>query len=163
MDERELGTILDVATGFRSDELANMENVRGFAERLADIAIEGVLEDADEEDSAANAPGRVLFATEREHDYPEEVAQTIFSPDDDEIFAIIPMEGQDDGRILLKWIRLEDRKILYFRRRHLAANTRYDTRGLSMPIGWEPGTYQVTVYSGNEALEPIAAGSYLVQ
>jgi hypothetical protein len=52
MNDDDLTTVVTLAMRFGEDELEEVEDIRAFATRLADIAIEGTLEEAPDPDGA---------------------------------------------------------------------------------------------------------------
>jgi hypothetical protein len=163
MNDDDLTTVISLAMRFGEDELAEVEDIRAFATRLADIAIEGTLEEAPDPDEAEGPMGAVLFSTVREEDDPESVAMDSFFENETEIFAHYPLPPEVDERLMLQWSRVDKPQMMVFRRHTPRRAGAYSVMSVRRGNGFAPGTYRVAIYQGDEEMAPLASGMYVVK
>ncbi len=160
MSELELIDSVSSTALFSEAELEEISDVRGFAERLASIALSGVVTPA-----AAIPPQAMLveFSTSVEPDNTPTAPGEVFGSDSDRIYAVFPTDQYGSDSVLVKWQRLDQPELLVFDRYPIGAIDRDSYVWLSQPEGWSEGAYEVTIYAAEESLEPIAVGSYQVE
>ena len=144
---------------FSEAELEEISDVRGFAERLASIALSGVVTPPAEIPREAMP---VEFSTSVEPDNTPTVPSEVFGSDSDRIYAVFPTDQYGSDSVLVKWQRLDQPELLVFDRYPIGAIDRDSYVWLSQPEGWSEGAYEVTIYAAEESLDPIAVGSYQV-
>ena len=161
MSEDDVDLIVGLVTRMNDEELDEIEDIRGYATRLSDIAIDGTF---DETVEPTEYDGTILFGSERDEHDPASVAAEVFLPDTQRIFAMVPMPEGGTKRVTVKWARVDRREILRLRRRTIATSAPYMSFFLPRPStrGWSPGLYRVTVYTGDEAMTLLAEGTYSV-
>lgn len=157
LSDQELQAVLASTIHLGADELRDVRDLRAFTERVADIAMQGILEP---EQNAANV-AHVSFGTRPGPADPAPDGR--FGSATGRIYAVFPTEGFRDDTVLVKWYRRDDPRILLLRRYPVV---RGDAKGYVWfrPDGsWDPGQYQVDVYTGDEAMTLLASGHYSVQ
>ncbi len=154
------GELIDTVAStalFTPEELDDMSDVRGFAERLAEIALAGVVTP-----QAAPSPAaqQVEFSTTVEADNSATLPSGVFSADADRIYAVFPTDQYVRDSVLAKWQRLDQPELMIFDRYPIHSRERHNFVWMSPPEGWTEGSYEVTIYSTDEMLDPVAVGAY---
>ncbi len=152
--------LVDTVTGtslFSAEELDEISDLRGFAERLATIALSGVV--TPPADFPAQAE-HVEFSRTVGVDNTPGLASEVFYSDAGRIYAVFPTDRYDRDTVLVKWQRMDRPQLLVFDRYDISAEDTYSYVWLNQPGGWSEGSYEVTMYAADESLEPIAAGAY---
>ncbi len=155
--------LIDTVSGtalFSEAELEEISDVRGFAERLASIALSGVVTPPEQIPSQAM---QVEFSTGVGLDNTPTAPSDAFGSDSDRIYAVFPTDQYGLDSVLVKWQRLDQPELLVFDRYPIGAVDRDSYVWLGQPEGWNEGAYEVTIYSAEESLAPIAVGSYEVE
>jgi hypothetical protein len=156
MDTDKIEIALAATTGLTDLELEQVEDIEAYALRLMDVALDGVV-GPDAEDSEP-PQDEVLFNTSR-GDGAVSSARDWFAANDHRIYALFPT---DQHRVTIKWARTDHPEILLLKRQNVSTRPLTGWVYLDRPGGWEEGRYEVTVYSGDEALVPLASGQYFV-
>jgi len=155
MSESELELTIAMATDFSSEDLEDVEDVRAFATRLADIAMDGLIVDASDETGNAE----VVFSPSTD---PAE-ARDRFSEDEGRIYAIFTTEGYDLPTVMLKWFRVDEPQLMLFRRFKIVVGRDAGWIWVDGEHEWDPGDYQVDIYSGDEEMTRLGVGRYVVE
>ena len=156
MSDAELSSVLMSTVGLSEEEVGDVRDVRAFADRMLEVAMQGITE-AEEE-----TPGmsRVLFRQNGSGEASPAAPGARFPSGRGRIFATFPTPDPERGRVLVKWFRTDRPRILLMQRYPLRAG---DTSGyvwLDPEGGWEIGNYQVDVYAADEAVTLLASGRY---
>lgn len=162
MSDEELRGMLARTANLSPEELDDVRDIRTFAARLAEVAVEDLVEPADTEEPAGEL-GRVIFATRPETTIPKSIEQRFFAPSDTRIYAIFPTQGYQREAILAKWYRRDRIQILLFGRYSIAQGEAHSYVWLAPEGGWEPGEYQVDIFAADEAVTALASGRYRVR
>ena len=64
---------------------------------------------------------------------------------------------------MIRWLRTDRPQILLFERHPITPGDAYSYVWLRPKDGWEPGQYQVDVYSADEEVTSLAQGRYTVE
>jgi hypothetical protein len=104
----------------------------------------------------------IRFASSVNADNSAARASTTFSPGTARIFAVFPTEELSTDYVTVRWARDGDADALLVQRHPVDSGTANGYVWLRPPQGWEPGSYQVRLYSGDESLSPLAARTYTV-
>jgi hypothetical protein len=153
----ELATILSAVTRIDEDELLAQGDLRPFASRLVEVALDGL-----RGPSVEPPPDRRVYfaATTRDFD-PDTTAQDAFPADQGRIFATIDLDGYEGDRVMVKWLNTGTGRI-----HSLQSMPHEPGRPLWSYLvrdgGWDPGLYQVSVYSQDAAMQLLARGAYTV-
>ena len=75
---------------------------------------------------------------------------------------MLRMEDPGDSRLMIKWARADRPEILALRRHDLQGDRDWSSFFMFRPRGFSPGEYRVTVYTGDEAMSPLAMGTFSV-
>jgi hypothetical protein len=159
MSDRELRSLVSSATNLSESELDALRDVRGYARRLSELAIDGMFREpepagADVRDvrfsDAVDAANRPVMQRDR------------FSPGDVRIYAVFPTDGYSLGDVVVKWYRADPPEMLLFGRYPIRRDERQGHVWVEQPRGWSEGEYRVDFYSGDSALVRLASGTYSV-
>ena len=159
MSDREIQSIVASAAHLSPEELDEVRDMRAFAMRLAEVAMEGIVEPGEE----ANEARRVVFTTRPETVDPESVARDRFESNENRIYAVFPTDHYGQDAVMMKWYRRDRPQILLFERYPIQRGEAYGYVWLNRTEGWEPGEYQVDLYAADETMTRLARGRYTVQ
>jgi len=158
LGEPELRSIVASAASLSTEEIEAVEDLPAFATRLAEVAMEDIVEPAEEPSGAS----RVLFTTTPETRDPLALARSRFTPQESRIFAVFPTASYEQGAVMIKWYRSDPSRILLFKRYPIRPGDAYGYVWLQPKEGWEPGRYHVDIYAADEAVTRLARGHYSV-
>lgn len=158
LGEPELRSIVASAASLSTEEIEAVEDLPAFAARLAEVAMEDIVEPAEEPSGAS----RVLFTTTPETRDPLALARSRFTPQESRIFAVFPTASYEQGAVMIKWYRSDPSRILLFKRYPIQPGDAYGYVWLRPKEGWEPGRYHVDIYAADEAVTRLARGHYSV-
>jgi len=159
MDDRELRTAITTTTDLDPEDLEGVDDVQAYAARLAEIAMDGILSEAN---PPANA-NRVQFATAEPRDDPSAIARNRFERSERLIYAIFPTGEYERNHVTLKWYRTDEPQMLMLDRLRIVPEDPHSWVWIRRSEDWDAGEYQVDVYSGDEAMDRIAVGRYRVE
>jgi len=160
--DSDLSVLAGMLTGMGADELAEVDDLRGFTRRLAAVAIEGELEGARGGEPAAGGFVAPIFATEVEIRNPHVVASTTFQPDTSRIVAMIHTRDFEDRSLMVRWSRTDQPEVLGLQSLAVTANSDWTATAHQRSGGFASGSYLVSVYSRDAAMDPVASGSFVV-
>jgi hypothetical protein len=160
MDEDELISLVTSLTDYSRTELENVEDMRAFVERLAEVAMDGTVVPAEElgvEVEDVSFAGEVL-----ENNGPDSPKRH-FQSDQERIYATFPSDELEGARVVAKWTRMEDGEIILFRRYVINPGDEWSFVWVGVPSsGWRPGEYRVDFYTADEQMNLIASGQHLI-
>ena len=159
MSDRELHSIVASLAHLSPEVLDEVTDVRAFAARLAEVAMEDIVEPGTEMSDA----DRVVFATRPTVADPGSLAWDRYDVDDSRIYAFFPTDHYEQDAVMVRWFRSDRPQILAFERYPINSGDAYGHVWLHPKGGWEPGQYQVDVYSADEEVTPLAQGRYAVE
>ena len=155
--DEDLISITAAITRIDAETLRRSHDVRVFARRLAEVAINGVT--GDEAPMPGN--GRVRFAASAADDDPDAPPQQTFPSDQGKLYAIVELPEYAADDVILKWSHVESGKIYVFSRHSISRDTPiwafHDP-----PAGWAEGGYRVDVFTADDAVAPLARGEYAI-
>lgn len=156
--DAELAAILSAITRIDEDALLAQGDLRPFASRLVEVALDGLQGPSNE----PPADRRVYFSsTTRDFD-PDTSAQDAFPSDQGRIFATIDLGDYPAERVMVKWVNTETGRIHSLQSLdHRPGQPLWSYLGRDG--GWDPGEYEVSVYTQDAAMEILARGRYSVQ
>jgi len=155
--DRELATIVSAVTRIDEDELLTEGDLRPFASRLVDVALDGL----DGPSKEPEPPRRVVFTgTTRDFDR-DASSQTRFPADQGRIFAMIELDDHDGSRVLVKWLNEDTKRV------HSLQSMTYDP---SQPLwsflardgDWDRGRYEVSFYSQDAEMTLLGRGAFTI-
>jgi len=155
----ELEFVLQTAVSLGSDEMNEINDLPGFANRLIDIASSGLVEP--EEDAGGRSP--VYFTRTPERNNPAGVGRDVFKSSEHRVYAVFPRNGYNGPKVMVKWSRTDQPDILVFSRYSITPDQEFSWVWLEKNEGWDVGRYQVDIFSGDEAMTPIARGGFTVE
>jgi hypothetical protein len=139
MSDRDLESVLASMIHLSREEIEEVGDLRAFANRLADIAMEDTLTPTD----TAAGGEHVVFTTRPERDD----ARSQFAAGETRIYAVFPTDYFDQEKVMVKWYRRDHPEILLLQRYPIVAGDQY----------------KVDIYSGDESMGLLASGNYSVQ
>ena len=143
-------------TSIPKEALENMPDQRAFVERLADVAMTGIVTEVEE--ALEPVLGRVVFSQNAGIAAPQEV----FTTSDLIVFAEFDSYNFDKTEVLVKWYRLGDAKVFLFKQMPIRSNDR-NFVWLQNENGIEAGRYQVEIYDVSQEMQLLSAGRYQVE
>jgi hypothetical protein len=158
LGERQLETIVASTAQLSPEDLEEVSDLPAFATRLAEVAMEDVVEPS----APATGAQRVMFTTAPETREPEIVARSSFTSDQRRIYAVFPTAEYERDAVMMKWYRSDPPQILLFERYPIRPGEAYGYVWLQPKEGWEPGHYQVDIFAADEAVTRLARGHYTV-
>lgn len=163
LSEDQLRGVLGPVVRLSPEELAEIEDVPAYASRLAEIAMEGLVDPANDEDGSGGRGIEVFFAPQLDRNDPESLAQVEFAQGPGRIYAIFGVGDYAGKKVMVKWYRSDGPELLLFRHYLLTPDDDFSWVWLGRPNGWSPGQYRVDVFSGDESVERMASGHFLVR
>ncbi len=154
MSDRELHSIVASLAHLSPEVLDEVTDVRAFAARLAEVALEDIVESGRD----MSHSDRVVFATRPTMEDPGSLAWDREDVDDSRIYAFFPTERYEQDAVMVRWFRSDRPQILAFERYPINSGEAYGYVWLHPKGGWEPGQYQVDVYSADEEVTPSRRG-----
>ena len=155
MSDRDLESVLASTIHLSREEIEDVRDLRAFAKRLAEIAMEDTLLPTD----LAAGADRVVFTTSPRFDD----TRSHFDAGEERIYAVFPTDYFDQEQVMVKWYRRDHPEILLLQRYPIVVGDEYGHVWLEPNRGWEQGQYKVDVYSGDETMALVASGNYSVQ
>jgi len=160
MSHEELVSMLTSLTDYSPEELENVEDIHAFAERLAEVAMDGTLLPA--EDLGPEVQN-VSFTGEVMDDNSPVAPRRHFGPEQERIYATFPSSELEGARVMAKWTRMDDGKVILFRRYRINPGEDWSFVWVGTPrSGWEPGAYRVDFYSADEEMKILASGQHVI-
>ncbi len=159
MSDRELRSIVASLAQLSPEVLDDVTDMRAFAARLAEVAMEDIVEPGREMSDA----DRVVFATRPTVADPGSLAWDRYDVDDSRIYAFFPTDHYEQDAVMVRWFRSDRHRILVFERYPINSGDAYSHVCFHPKGGWKPGQYQVDVYSADEDVTPLAQGRYTVE
>jgi hypothetical protein len=158
MSEKELALSLASFSQISPEKLQEISDPKAFTRRLAELAMQDLFNVGGD---AQPAPQNVLFSeTGSDADLGSQVFPTL--PGEGRIRATFPMEGYRGDEVFVKWVRLDDPKIILFNHYPIRSEAEFNYVWLEPSEGWEKGEYQVNFYTADESLSPLSGGRYLI-
>lgn len=148
----ELAGILSSITRIPVDELLEKKDLKGLANKYAEIAFSGYSSNSD--------VGIVEFATKVNSNNTPKETKSEFSSKTGKIYATFNLPQYDNNKILVKWIQSDTNAILLL--------SRYNIKALSNNYvwlkqnKWLSGNYRVEIYSTGNEPSLLAIGEYFV-
>ena len=159
MSDRELIALVSSTTSLPERELDGLRDVRGFALRLSEIAVDGVLKARSEDGGEVAA---VSFADSVDASNRPVFVRSRFTPGTERIYAVFDTDDYTLGDVMVKWYRTDPPEMLLFGRYPIRRGEGQSHVWFERPHGWAEGDYRVEFYSGDPALVKLASGSYAI-
>lgn len=139
-----------------AEDIGELENFKQSMERLIDIW--GLK-------STPNAElelyGGVSFSDRLPSRYA--IAETSqFNTSDTTIYANFSSEHYSKESVLVKWISLDENKVMLFKKVSINPNSPLNYISLNQQNGWSPGNYQVEIYGLGENIPLLGSSSFIV-
>jgi hypothetical protein len=159
MSDRELHTVVGSLAHLSPEELDEVSDMRAFAARLAEVAMQDTVVPGRE----MSAADRVVFDTRKTTRNSGTLARDRFDAGDSRIYAFFPTDHYERDTVMIKWLRGDRNQILAFERYPIRPGDAHGYVWLRPRGGWEPGQYQVDVYAADEEVTLLAHGRYRVE
>ena len=159
MTREELIASVSSFTEISPEKFKKSADPRALAQRLAQLAMEGLLLTAPQGGQVAS----VVFSNGRVPPADDEVPAGVRKiVGDGPVLASFPTGSYAKDEVFVKWIRVDDPKIMLFNHYPIRPEEDSNYVWLSPKEGWEPGEYQVNFYSADDGLTPLAEGRYVI-
>jgi hypothetical protein len=159
LDRDELQAAISMATQLGAEDLAEIQDMDAFAERLTEIAMEGTMVD---DQGTVDAPD-VWFGGDASALEDPSMETNGFDLDQARIDAFFSAGDYSGTVVMVKWYRTDEPKIMLFKRHSISSGREADYVWLEPSAGWQSGEYQVDIYTGDEAMNRLAVGRYSVR
>ncbi len=159
MSDRELHSIVASLAQLSPEVLDDVTDMRAFAARLAWVAMEDIVEPGREMSDV----DQVVFAIRPTMPDLGSLAWDRYDVDDSRIYAFFPTDRYEQDAVMVRLLRSDRHKILVFERYPINSGDAYGHVWFHPKGGWEPGQYQVDVYSADDDVTPLAQGRYTVE
>ena len=143
-------------TAIPVEVLQGMPDQRAFVNRLAEVAMDGIVDEPEEEPRVMLGP--VEFSRNAGYAPPQQV----FATTDLVVFAEFDSYGFYRSEVLVKWYRVDDGKVALFRQMPIGSNQR-NYVWINEQDGIEPGNYRVEIYEVSQEMPLLSYGSYRVE
>ena len=158
MSAEELTLSLASLSRIAPEKLQQLSDPKAFTQRLAQLAMQDLFNVGRDDPPA---PQSVLFSEEgSDADLASQAFPTLLG--EGRIRATFPMEGYEGKEVFVKWVRLDDPKIMLFNHYPIRSGADFNYVWLEPGDGWEKGEYQVDFYTADESLSPLSGGRYLI-
>jgi hypothetical protein len=151
-----IAPIIEKHVSIPMDVLANMSDQRAFVDRLADVAMEDIVDESDVEQEPILGP--VDFTRYLRTSAPQDV----FYTSDLVVFAEFDSYSFSRTEVLIKWFRVNDGQILLFKQMPINNNDSNHV-WIKDDDGLEPGNYKVEVYEISQEMPLLSVGKYRVE
>ncbi|HIG00978.1 MAG TPA: hypothetical protein EYQ66_06680 [Myxococcales bacterium] len=159
----EIIAALSTATHMDPEELRDVRDLRALAQRMSEVALEGLVGGAE---TPASDLDTVYFSEEALSGDPPSGDRAPAKPrtfsGKEPILATFSTAEYPDERVFMKWTRLDDPELVLFRPYPVTPGARSSEVWLRPESNLRPGRYKVTFYSGDETMRPLASGLYSV-
>jgi hypothetical protein len=159
LDRDDLQAAISMATELGEEDLDEVHDMEAFAMRLAEVAMEGTMVDAPE---TVDAP-YVWFGGDASGIEDRSKGTHGFDLRQERIYAFFSAGDYPGRKVLVKWYRTDEPQIMLFKRHNIGSGREADYVWLEPGAGWQSGDYQVDIYTGDEAMDRLAAGRYSVR
>jgi hypothetical protein len=159
--DREIIEELVEQTHYTREELERVKDLRAFLKRNAQVLLGGLGLDA-ELSELGQFQSEIAFSRRVDVDNTARLAQTEFGPETRKLYAVFSSAGLPVDEVTVVWRDLDRQKILIYQRYPIEATQENSFVWFRQPEAWPAGEYAVEIYTGDEAMEPIAVGSYSV-
>ena len=139
-----------------AEVMQSMPDQRAFVNRLAEVAMEGIVSEPEEEPRPVFGP--VDFS--RNAGYAP--AQKVFYTTDLVVFAEFDSYSFEQTQVLVKWYRVGDGKVFLFKQMPIRNNER-NYVWINDNNGIEPGNYKVEIYEVSQEMPLLSSGRYRVE
>jgi hypothetical protein len=146
-------------TRWSRGDLAHARDVRAYVRDLAEVALEDPWEGPVA--GAPQLPG-VRFSRYVRPDGRPRRPTTVFGARAGRIFAVFPVDRSDAGHVTIRWSRRSSRAPLLLERHAIQPGSAVSHVWFRPSGRWSPGRYAVRVFSGDDSLEPLAEGRFVV-
>jgi hypothetical protein len=143
-------------TAIPVEVLQSMPDQRAFVNRLAEVAMDGIVDEPEEEPRPMLGP--VDFSRNAGYAPPQQV----FASTDLVVFAEFDSYSFDRTEVLVKWYRVDDGKVVLFQQMPIRSNQR-NYVWINDQDGIEPGNYRVEIYEVSQEMPLLSYGSYRVE
>jgi hypothetical protein len=136
---------------FDNYALKRINNPRGFAKRLIDVAL------TDQEESTIEL--NITFSTSPLAGV-RPLSESTSITKDDTVFAHITTSASLDETVIVKWRDLRTGEILSLTNQAMNTNGREQYVWMRPKKGWQPGRYGVSVYSMDDQVSPLGSAAF---
>ncbi len=161
MSDREIIEELAAQTEYTLEQLEQVRDLRAFLKRNVEIAL--ALPGAGAEGEApASVVSEIDFGRRVTLENTTRNPSSTFGSETRKIYAAFPSEKLVAEQVTVVWRDLSRAKILLYQRQPVSVDDAHSFVWIDRSDAWPPGDYSVEIYTGDEAMEPIALGTYSV-
>lgn len=158
LDQWQIEYAIQNATGMSSDDLLEIQDLYGYASRLAAIGMSDVIT---ETPSSMNILSEIEFTQNIADYYQGESGSTVFDSSAGRIYAVFPMDSYDGDTVLMKWYQPDQPNRVHIETLPILHGAPYNYVWTELEE-WSEALYRVEIYSSQESLEPLSVGEYEV-
>ena len=155
--DQEIATIISAVTQIDEEDLLANSDLRPFANRLADVALEGL----DGESEGPPPDQQVYFSPTTQNFDPLRSAESRFPKDQSRIFAFVELAPSGTPRVMVKWLNRDTRRIQTLQSMPYRSE-RPTWSFLERGGDWDLGTYEVSFYSHDASMRLLARGEFTI-
>ena len=160
MNQDEISVILSSLTSLDREELEDINDLPGYAKRLAQLALNDVTQEPNYYDPDLRP---VYFSLDPNPEKAIETQQQRFGAEKSRMHAILPMQGYQKDSVFVKWTRNSDQQVMLFDRYPIRMNDEYNWVYFEPEAGWEKGGYTVSFISDDEEMALLGSGDYVTE
>jgi hypothetical protein len=160
MNEDEITVILSSLTSLDKENLDEVNDLPGYAKRLAELALNDLSNEVDYNDPNLR---EVYFSLEPDPERAIEEQRERFGAEKSRMHAILPMNGYDLDSVFVKWTRNSDQQVMLFDRYPIRQSEEYNWVYLEPNEGWQKGGYSVAFISDDEEMTLLGTGDFIVE
>ena len=160
MNEDEITVILSSLTSLKKEKLEEVEDLPGYAKRLAELALNDLSEEVDYNDPDLR---EVYFSLEPNPESAVEEQRGRFGAEKSRMHAILPMNDYDRDSVFVKWTRESDQQVMLFDRYPIRQSEEYNWVYLEPNDGWQKDGYTVSFISDDEEMTLLGTGDFIVE
>lgn len=155
-NEEELEVIIRSYTKLAPHDYPEGVDLHDFVKRMGELYYQDPLEGSETSLDA----GFIDFDSQIQTDNMTKVATDNFSADTKRIYASFDTSNYTKGSVMVKWSRIDSPEVLIFDKYRVNRSMDSNYIWLEPPDGWQNGKYQVSIYSLEDNLSPLATGVY---
>ena len=153
----EIAAVVSAVTQIDEDQLLASGDLRPFANRLVDVALDGL-----DAPSREPSPSQAVYFAETTRDFdPLRSSQSLFPSDQGRIFAFVEIDDPQAQQLMVKWRNKGTRRIHNLQSvPHRPGKPTWSFLKRAGP--WDPGEYEVSFYTHDARMLLLARGTFTV-
>ncbi|MCH2186998.1 hypothetical protein MK280_14120, partial [Myxococcota bacterium] len=149
--DQEIATVISAVTQIDEDDLLGSQDLRPFASRLVEVALEGL----GGESEGPPPDQRVFFSATTQDFDPQRSAESRFPTDQFRVFAFVELAPSETPRVMVKWVNRDTKRIQTLQ--SLPYRSERPTWSFLERGGdWDVGIYEVSFYTHDANMQLLA-------